>query len=258
MNRIKYTILLVLTLAAAAIPIFAQDPDIDRLGKIVRLIEKVNAIPVEFKIASPELTVAGAANVRKQAALLKQLPPGTTVEIGVHTFAVGDEPKNVNLTQTRAEKVRNALVTAGVPTAGLTAKGYGSSKPVTSKAADSRNRRVEYLVIKSAQPAPAANRLNLAGQDAPRNGPPIVAGKGWGNVRVGSSRADVEDTLGKPEFFENSGFPPNESYGSYYRKGMVIVYETKSLRATHLRFIGDGPLYGSGSATFWILSGQPG
>lgn len=85
----------------------------------------------------------------------------------------------------------------------------------------------------------------------------IVAGRGWGTARIGSTREEVEATLGRPEFFENSSFPPNESYGSYYKKGVVVVYQTQGLRVIHLRFIGDGLLYGSGSVTFGSFQGPP-
>ena len=85
----------------------------------------------------------------------------------------------------------------------------------------------------------------------------IVAGRGWGNARIGSTREEVEAGLGKPEFFENSSFPPNESYGSYYRKGVVVVYQTQGLRVINLRFIGDGMLYATGSVTFSSCQGQP-
>jgi hypothetical protein len=87
--------------------------------------------------------------------------------------------------------------------------------------------------------------------------PAIVAGGGWRNARLGSTQEEVEAALGKPEFFENSSFPPNESYGSYYKKGVVVVYQTQGLRVIHLRFIGDGLLYGSGSVTFGSFQGQP-
>jgi hypothetical protein len=89
------------------------------------------------------------------------------------------------------------------------------------------------------------------------NDPDIVAGRGWGNARIGSTRDEIEAALGKPEFFENSSFPPNESYGSYYRKGLVVVYQTQGLRVIQLRFIGDGQLYAAGFVTFGSCQGQP-
>jgi len=263
MKKLYYLFLVLLLVFISAMGLYAQpnDPDIERLQKIVGIIEKVNAIPLEFQRASPELAPAGVANVRKQAALLKQLPPGLTVEIGVHTFAVAGEVHNALLTQVRAEKIMNMLVAAGVPAAGLTAKGYGSSKPVTANAADTKNRRVEYLVIKSASPAPAprpaAARSNLVAPNPAPSTSAIVAGRGWGSARIGSTQEEVEAGLGKPEFFENSNFPPDESYGSYYRKGVMVVYQTQGLRVIHLRFIGDSLLYASGSVTFGSCQGQP-
>lgn len=257
MKKLSYLAPVLLLVCLSANYKYAQPGgrDLEILQKTVGIIEKVNAVPLEFMRASPELVPAAAPNVQKQAALLKQLPPGTIVEIGVHTFAVGNEPKNVVLTQSRAEKIRTMLVAEGVPAASLTAKGYGSSKPLVSNAADPKNRRIEYLVIKSAPAPPAVS--NPAGPNPVPSGSAIVAGRGWGNARIGSSRAEVEETLGKPEFFENSSFPPNESYASYYRKGVVVVYKTQSLRVINLRFIGDGQLYASGSVTFGSFQGVP-
>lgn len=89
------------------------------------------------------------------------------------------------------------------------------------------------------------------------SGSAIVAGRGWGSVRIGSTREEVEAGFGKPEYFEDSSFPPNESYGSYYKKGVMVVYQTQGLRVIHLRFIGDGLLYASGSVSFGSFQGQP-
>ena len=233
----------------------AQDPDIERLQKITAIIGKVNALRVDFAVASPALTAAGIANVKKQAELLKQLPTGTVVEIGVHTFAIGNEAANVKLTQARAEKIRSALIAAGVAPSGLTALGYGSSKPLTSDPANDKNRRVEYLVTKAGTAAPATR--STTNQNTASSKPEIVAGIGWRNARIGSSQTEVESSLGKPEFFETSSFPPRVSYGSYYKKGVVVVYDPQTKRVITLRFIGDGQLYGTGSVIFQSFEGKP-
>ena len=56
---------------------------------------------------------------------------------------------NVNLSQKRANSVRNHLIDSGVAANRLTAKGYGPDKPVASndtQAGRADNRRVELVV----------------------------------------------------------------------------------------------------------------
>lgn len=247
MNRIKLTFLFLLTLAVAASSSFAQDPDIERLKKITGIIQKVNALPVEFLRASQELTPAGAVNVSKQAALLKQLPAGTGVEIGVHTYAVGDEPKNVILTQQRAEKIKSMLVEAGIRQESLTALGYGSSKPLVSIAADPKNRRVEYLVTKTG--------TSTSGRIAASDNSAIVAGRGWGKVSLGATREEIDSVLGNPDY-SGKDTVDNQSYATYFKKGCVVVFNGQ-MKASILRFIGDKALYANGDSKFESFPGKP-
>jgi outer membrane protein OmpA-like peptidoglycan-associated protein/uncharacterized protein YidB (DUF937 family) len=66
--------------------------------------------------------------VANAARLIKQLPRGTVVEIGGYTDSVGSAAANMRLSQRRANAIREALIRAGVHSAVLTAKGYGSSR----------------------------------------------------------------------------------------------------------------------------------
>jgi outer membrane protein OmpA-like peptidoglycan-associated protein/uncharacterized protein YidB (DUF937 family) len=78
--------------------------------------------------------------VANAARLIKQLPPGTVVEIGGYTDSVGNAAANMRLSQRRANAIREALIRAGVHSANLAAKGYGSSHPL---ALDGQNETVE-------------------------------------------------------------------------------------------------------------------
>ncbi len=69
--------------------------------------------------------------VPKAAQLIKQLPAGTVVEITGYTDNVGSPAANMRLSQRRANAIRGALIRAGGDPAMLTAKGYGSSHPLT-------------------------------------------------------------------------------------------------------------------------------
>jgi outer membrane protein OmpA-like peptidoglycan-associated protein len=81
-------------------------------------------------------------------------------EIGVHADSRGSLQSNTNITQARAQCIRNYLVLKGVPDIRLSAKGYGSSKLLVSEvklnalrskeeyeAAQQQNRRVEFRII---------------------------------------------------------------------------------------------------------------
>ncbi len=76
--------------------------------------------------------------------------PKLRVEISGHTDSVGTDEANRKLSQGRAESVREYLVSHGVSTARITAKGYGASKPVAPNATEEgrqRNRRTEFRII---------------------------------------------------------------------------------------------------------------
>jgi len=73
------------------------------------------------------------------------------VEIQGHTDNVGDEAKNLVLSQERAEAVVNYLVTKGITQNRLSAKGYGALMPIADNATDdgkTKNRRTSLKVIK--------------------------------------------------------------------------------------------------------------
>jgi outer membrane protein OmpA-like peptidoglycan-associated protein len=87
------------------------------------------------------------ALLQKAATQMKQLPPGTKLEIAGYTDNNGDAAANVSLSQQRAEAVRNVLVNAGVDPSMLSAKGYGGANPVANNdllEGRLRNRRIEY------------------------------------------------------------------------------------------------------------------
>ena len=61
------------------------------------------------------------------------------------------EPYNFELSQRRAEAVRDFLVTHGVSPDRITARGYGESYPIASNdttAGRQQNRRVEVVVLR--------------------------------------------------------------------------------------------------------------
>ena len=76
--------------------------------------------------------------------------PDLKVELAGHTDNVGSENYNKKLSADRAEVVRKALVDNGIDETRLTAKGYGSTKPLAPNDSEEHramNRRTEMIVI---------------------------------------------------------------------------------------------------------------
>ena len=76
--------------------------------------------------------------------------PEVRLEVQGHTDDVGDDAKNMALSQARADSVVKWFVDHGVEADRLVAKGYGETKPMVpndSKANQAINRRVEFQLI---------------------------------------------------------------------------------------------------------------
>ena len=75
--------------------------------------------------------------------------PKLKIEISGHTDNTGSAATNESLSQQRASAVVAYLVTKGINTSRLTAKGYGSKKPIASNESESgrqQNRRTEFKI----------------------------------------------------------------------------------------------------------------
>lgn len=73
------------------------------------------------------------------------------IEVAGHTDSRGSDRYNMDLSQRRAEAVRNYLVGKGIAADRLSARGYGESQPVADNATDEgrfKNRRVELVRLK--------------------------------------------------------------------------------------------------------------
>ena len=79
-----------------------------------------------------------------------KLKPAMVIEIAGHTDDVGSDESNLQLSQGRANSVRDYLLHAGITPRRVIAKGYGESQPVADNATEEgrqQNRRTEVRII---------------------------------------------------------------------------------------------------------------
>ena len=103
---------------------------------------------VLFAFNKSELTPQAGPRLDKLASFLKQFPQRKLLVEG-YTDAVGTDAYNMELSERRAEAIREALVARGVDTTRVVTKGYGKAYPVADNASvDGRavNRRVEVVI----------------------------------------------------------------------------------------------------------------
>ncbi len=101
---------------------------------------------VEFESGQAVLTPTGKNILDEMAAAMLKLK-GQKVEIIGHTDNVGLRASNQNLSQARAEAVRNYLAGKGIPAETLVASGSGPDRPIASNdtvEGRARNRRIEF------------------------------------------------------------------------------------------------------------------
>ncbi|WP_197427013.1 OmpA family protein [Noviluteimonas gilva] len=101
-----------------------------------------------FASGKAALSSSGSGSVRALAAYIAAAPTGR-IRIEAHTDGQGEAAANKDLSQRRANAVRDALAAAGVPKSKMTATGMGESSPIGSDdtaAGRARNRRVEIIV----------------------------------------------------------------------------------------------------------------
>lgn len=104
-----------------------------------------------FERRSAEITPAGKALMdRSIEAGRDQLKGAVFIEIVGHTDDVGDDAYNQELSEQRANAVRDYLIGAGVEASKLVTWGAGENLPIASNATPegrTENRRVEVLVL---------------------------------------------------------------------------------------------------------------
>jgi len=101
-----------------------------------------------FDVNSTQLKTSAYDEMFRVSKVLNQYPQ-TTLLIAGHTDSTGTEQYNQQLSERRAEVVKNALAGNGVNPARIRTIGYGESKPIASndtEAGRQMNRRVEITI----------------------------------------------------------------------------------------------------------------
>ena len=102
-----------------------------------------------FDVGKYELKPTSYAELNRVYGLLKKYP-NLKIEISGHTDNIGNNDANVKLSKYRAFAVTTYLKQKGISANRLTAKGYGSSKPLASNESETgraKNRRTEFKII---------------------------------------------------------------------------------------------------------------
>jgi outer membrane protein OmpA-like peptidoglycan-associated protein len=116
--------------------------------KNIKIGSKIALRNVFFDTGKASLRSESNTELDRLVKLLKDVPT-LKIELSGHTDNTGSASGNVTLSQNRAQAVLDYLASKGINKSRLTAKGYGSSKPVsTNDTSEGRqlNRRTEFEI----------------------------------------------------------------------------------------------------------------
>ncbi len=128
-----------------------EEPALVTADLSIRSVTEANAA---FEIEDIHYA-SGSAHIGRSSLLLLDLfaeylsDTGLTVEIGGHTDDIGSDTDNLSLSESRAQSVRDHLISQGVPGNMISAKGYGETRPrADNSTAEGRasNRRTEFSI----------------------------------------------------------------------------------------------------------------
>lgn len=104
---------------------------------------------VMFDVDSSALKAGAYDEINRVAKVLQQYPQ-TSLTISGHTDSTGSEQYNLQLSEQRANAVKNALAGQGVSGARMNTIGYGEANPIADNSTEhgrQLNRRVEIRIV---------------------------------------------------------------------------------------------------------------
>lgn len=116
------------------------------------LVMTLDSKSVRFDFDKADIKPEYRDTLNRIAGILMTLK-GYTISVYGYTDDVGSQSYNLQLSQRRAQAVRDFLVQAGIPSSIITTKGFGKSDPRVqgnSEQARAANRRVEIGIVDSA------------------------------------------------------------------------------------------------------------
>jgi OOP family OmpA-OmpF porin len=138
-------------------------PDVKLVGNRLVLDDVIH-----FEFNSPKIRRKSTGLVHKIAQFIAKNPDILEISIEGHADARGTEEYNQKLSEERAASTRAMLVSFGVDEPRLVVVGHGKSRlKVATVFADPRNRRVEFVVVRSreaAGPPPASSPRVASGK----------------------------------------------------------------------------------------------
>jgi hypothetical protein len=105
---------------------------------------------IQFAVNKATILEASFSLLDEIAGVIKNAPHIKKIAIEGHASAEGNKAVNLKLSDDRAKSVMKYLVDKGIEKERLTAKGYGSSKPIAENDTEEgreKNRRVEFNIV---------------------------------------------------------------------------------------------------------------
>jgi len=116
-----------------------------RVQAFAEKLESINISLVAFEPSSASLTETSRPALEALAQLMLSYPD-QRVRVSGHTDNTGRAAINLRISRERAEAVANYLISRGVATSQVVARGFGASRPIADNNTDAgkaRNRRIE-------------------------------------------------------------------------------------------------------------------
>ncbi len=139
------------------LPVLDFVSDLDTCNRLSA--EALQVSKINFVTGSAQLDAQSIRAINAVAAIIRKCVESTdlNVEIGGHTDSQGGEDLNQQLSQSRAEAVRVALLARSVDEARITAVGYGEAEPIADNNTEegrAANRRTIITWFEPAAPEP--------------------------------------------------------------------------------------------------------